>query len=389
MDLLTWRFVSKAISQKARAGRQQLQAIMNTVAAILLVAITVEAAWAWASARHPSILQTSLPSATSVHAPRSIHVRSHQSPLFRRPTLTISTALASASTSLQQDELASILDNLDTNSLPLLHIGSRIGSGSYGTVHQCLLVNSKTDIQTCVAKRHWTMSELEDNVPLKVANLKEEKKNMAVAQRTGLASARQTSAEIENDEVTDLTQEQLKQRADRCKHYYNVEKHCFEKMEEIKQQNDNADGCLERATPAFLGSYHCDGRGVDVAGTVVPGYGLLENEVSSVGWFGGDKEKSNKGHEWMVFEFVGSESVDCGDTVFTLLDAMEVSHGMGAYLRDTRIDVFSNNLSSSDGLEGSTSCKYTTPLARYSNGNGSAEDVRIWRHSGRCVQISS
>jgi Protein kinase domain len=76
-------------------------------------------------------------------------------------------------------------------------IGSCIGSGSYGTVHYLTVVNEQNgERERVVGKRAWTESEL-------------------------------------LEQYTDLSREKLKDKATRCRYYWSVEKHCFEKMERV------------------------------------------------------------------------------------------------------------------------------------------------------------
>ena len=229
--------------------------------------------------------------------------------------------LAASSTTDVSSELAAFLDDIsDDNSFPLLRIGNRVGSGSYGTVHQGHFIQSKDDIQQCIAKRAWTLAELEAGVPSQI--LKSEQKatqrtGMAIAQRTGIASARAQKDFSDKDESDSLSPSELKTRAERCRHYWEVERHCFQKIEENNKQNGASNSNnAGRATPEFFGVHNEEGttRRTESSETV-QGYGLLSKEVNGGG-------EANKGHQWMVFDFV--TGVD-GEPAQTLLDAMEVS----------------------------------------------------------------
>ena len=241
----------------------------------------------------------------------------------RHHKYSISSRLLATSTATvsNEDIIATILENVDESSLPLLHIGGRVGSGSYGTVHQGFLIQAKDDIQPCIAKRAWTLAELEANVPSKILKLDQQEENqrtgIAVAQRTGLATAKLLDDKAGDDETVSLSPSELRTRAERCKHYWEVERHCFQKIETRREKKAGGDDVDSRATPAFLGVHQDDGssstalEGVDA----VQGYGRLNKDESE--------------HKWMVFEFVGS--VDdagvgtIGEPARTLLDAMEVS----------------------------------------------------------------
>ena len=322
---------------------------------------------------------------------------------------------ATSSTAAIPNKLAFILETIEKDSLPLLHIGNRVGSGSYGTVHHCFLVLPKGDgisssennsnsiydverkynILPCIAKRPWTFPELEARVPAQVQKLERLQKQQklqqprAVAQKTGLASVKRglsvksSQQDNESKEEVYLSPSELKLRAERCKHYWEVERHCLQKLEKRKQQqseqemnrNEGNNNYLGRrnAVPAFVGVFQDDGSGTRGGATLlydeknasetVPGYGLLGEEdlrrslqsgggAGSSGWFsingnsgagmnGGNRERPGRGHYWMVFEFVGSAmdgssnilSRDMGgaadETALTLLDAMEVSVLLG------------------------------------------------------------
>ena len=260
---------------------------------------------------------TQLPSRTSSrlhhrHGQRDAHSLciNHQP---RQCTLVLRqpTSLRSTSTTADiSEELASILDNVGEKSLPLLRIGKRIGSGSYGTVHQGYFIRSKDDFQPCIAKRAWTLAELEANVPQQILQSEKEQKGrqLAVAQQTGLAVAQRTGlvaaspTTVMDDDVSNnnsnLSPSEIKTRAERCKHYFDVEKHCFQKMED-KNKNNGEDES-KRAAPEFFGVYEDDGNGESEP---IEGYG------------------DNDGSKWMVFEFVGAVN----EPSHTLLDAMEVS----------------------------------------------------------------
>ena len=174
-----------------------------------------------------------------------------------------------------------------------LSIGERIGSGSYGTVHVGHLTPKDEEGGEkirCIAKRAWSVDEIESDVPARVFNSEREENNKA-NQRTGLASAAAPDSQAEV--LEDVSPDEKKTRAQRCLHYFEVERHCFEKIEE-------SDIDL-RATPAFFG-VHRDERS-----------DYLEENI--------DGYETSSGNEWMTFEFISSDE---GTPAPTLLDAMEL-----------------------------------------------------------------
>ncbi|KAL7532864.1 hypothetical protein ACHAXR_008256 [Thalassiosira sp. AJA248-18] len=270
----------------------------------------------------------------SRHDVSGTHQQRQGALLPRQPGALFSTT---STADISSASASSILEGVDENSLPLFRIGKRVGSGSYGTVHQGYLIRTMDDIQPCIAKRAWTLDELESSVPSRILKSEQgEKKRLeqlAVAQRTGLVSAKLAQNDIVvelNDDAEPLSPSELKMRGERCRHYWKVEAHCFQKIEEkIKIANDND---VVRAAPAFLGVYKDDGSSEQLGGSeAVVGYGLLGKEESSNGWFSssniGDAD-TGKGHTWMAFEYVGSamditSTSAVGEPSQTLLDAME------------------------------------------------------------------
>jgi len=217
------------------------------------------------------------------------------------------THIFSTITSTRED-ITLILDDIDEKSLPLLRLGKRVGSGSYGTVHQGYLIQTKNDIKPCIAKRAWSLPEIESGVPTQIFNLEEED-NLAVAQRTGLATQQTNGDTTTSIPEEILSKEDIKIRASRCEHYWNVERHCFQK---IKVYNENIKDHNKKilATPEFYGVHKDDGNEDQLLLLDVEGYGV---------------SGSSKGHQWMTFEFVGSTSDDNEDKpAKTLLDAMEL-----------------------------------------------------------------
>ena len=267
---------------------------MSILLQILLLSVVGEI-WAW----------TTLPQSQLFRSQKKIYDICQHSSQHHTHQLT---HIFSTTTSTRED-IASILDDIDEKSLPSLRLGKRVGSGSYGTVHQGYLIQTKNDIKPCIAKRAWSLSEIESGVPTQIFNLDQEEENLAVAQRTGLAT-QQTNGDtltvsIPAEEL--LSKEEIKTRASRCEHYWNVERHCFQKIkvynENIKDENKKI-----LATPEFYGVHQDDGNEDQLLLDSIEGYGL-----------------SSKGHQWMTFEFIGSTTDGNEDKpAQTLLDAMEL-----------------------------------------------------------------
>jgi hypothetical protein len=278
---------------------------MNTILTATLIC-SISHINAWISPHR----RLTLPLQLHPYAVSSSHQSGRQ---YQTSSRTSSLRTSTVHYSTTSSELENILSNLDDAKLPSLRIGNRIGSGSYGTVHECLLIKSKYDVQSCVAKRAWSYEEIEANVPKKVND------SDKIVARTGLASVKKDIDDVQ------LPDNEVKTRAERCKHYWEVERHCFDKLEKKKDGDD----LLNRAVPTFLGTYHDDGSGRD-SDAAVEGYGLIEgNKVG--GWFGNGDEKAD-GHKWIVFDAVKST---VGEGAVTLLDAMEVRKKEDHYLVST------------------------------------------------------
>ena len=251
--------------------------------------------------------------------------------------------LVNSSILAEIDAINNISSSTTTSlSFPLLRIGKRVGSGSYGTVHQGYLLRSKNDaVVPCIAKRAWTLAELKADIPLQVLKKIEQKElkqrgqededssSLVISQRTGLASSSSVTSASNSED--------LKTRAERCEHYWNVERHCFQKMTKAMDENNllrNPTSTTGMSVPPlFWGVYQDDGRGSS-NDALIPGYGALSlpGKQASIGNFwlsasNGGTEDASKGHKWMVFEFVGTAKKD-GNLVYkpaqTLFDAMEV-----------------------------------------------------------------
>ena len=278
----------------------------------------------------------------------------HSSPwLSRGSSLLVSSKLQS-STNGSGDSAA----NSKTFGGGELRIGKRVGSGTYGTVHIAHLLNNNNDNNNnddidsdkrYIAKRAWTLSELELNVPMAVMQLDSANDN----QRTGVVCATGLVVEqgnkddaVDSDDDDDnyndsSRKDELKERAERCRYYWNVERHIVQKLESSIEGGRDSNN--RHVTPQFKGVYQStevdDNDDGGEQGEIVPGYGKIgkldgtdddNNNNQGIGGFfsmfnDGDNKEGLR-HEWMVFEYIPSPS--CGDEsspALTLLDAMEVS----------------------------------------------------------------
>ena len=124
-----------------------------------------------------------------------------------------------------------LLDNMlktspsSSTSTDSLEILDEIGSGSYGTVHLAKLVSRVDNKEKyAVAKRAWTLPELEEK-------------------------AKGTMQERE-----------LKELAERCEYYLDVERHCLAKLADVVEGDDNEENSL---VPKLLGVYPHEEEGGD------------------------------------------------------------------------------------------------------------------------------
>jgi hypothetical protein len=258
----------------------------------------------------------------------------------------------------EEKESAKITNEQQGNNKNLV-IGPRIGSGTYGTVHIALLNNNIDESDSSstnskektyyIAKRAWTLSELELNVPSAVMELDDnnELNTGGVVSRvgTGLSTASSATGLVKDDASSNGSEKQqdtLQEKAERCRYYWNVERHIFEKLQ--RQQQEGGDG--SSATPQFIGVFRSNNESDEgEEEEIVPGYGKLDGPNNSdssnnndgndiLGGFlsaitnsnssSGDDNKEY-GHEWMVFEYIPS-SIDDSSQPLTLLDAMEMDH---------------------------------------------------------------
>ena len=109
-----------------------------------------------------------------------------------------------------------------------------VGSGSYGTVHRVQFHG-----KDCIGKRAWTSDELEQQNP-------------------------------------DLSKDEIKDKSTRCRYYWNVEEHCFQKLEDYQ------------GLPSYQGTY-----------------------------------QDAKGRSWMVFELIAASNDDDKTPAPTLDKIME------------------------------------------------------------------
>ena len=138
-----------------------------------------------------------------------------------------------------------------------LVIGPRIGSGTYGTVHIALLDNNINDNNDessrrskektyYIAKRAWTLAELELNVPSAVMELDDSNELNGVVSRvgTGLSTAASATGLVKDDASSNGSEKQqdsLQEKAERCRYYWNVERHIFEKLQRQQEEEGGGD----------------------------------------------------------------------------------------------------------------------------------------------------
>ena len=155
-----------------------------------------------------------------------------------------------------QTDLDYFLQDIDDASLPVLQIGLRIKSNTFGPTHRGYLILAKEESESgynilpCTVKRPWTVSEIKEN----------------------LVAERQQSPEDWEVEMTAKT----------LANYFEVEYHCYQKIDEVKQlrilrlrqaeaekenkgqpkiESDTTDNfdIYEVATPKLLGIYQDGG----------------------------------------------------------------------------------------------------------------------------------
>lgn len=252
-----------------------------------------------------------------------------------------------------------------------LRIGQRVGSGAYGTVHIAHLLNNSSNDDSsekrCIAKRAWTLSELELNVPTAVMELDSSAND---SQKTGVARATGVVEEDSNDDdssdddddnisnsSSSSSDDKLKERAERCRYYWNVERHIVQKLSSSQISNEDEGYSNIHVTPQFKGVFQSgavddnDNNAGGEEGEIVPGYGKIgehdntedDNNKQGGGFLSmmnndGDDDDRGLQHEWMVFQYIPSSSMDGSheesSAALTLLDAMEVALGENHHLED-------------------------------------------------------
>eukprot|EP00985_Skeletonema_marinoi_P032961 scaffold40094_cov197-Skeletonema_marinoi.AAC.1 len=213
-----------------------------------------------------------------------------------------------------------------------LRIGQRVGSGAYGTVHIAHLLNNSSnddsDEKRYIAKRAWTLSELELNVPTAVMELDSSAND---SQRTGVARATGVVEEDSNDDdssdddddnisnsSSSSSDGKLKERAERCRYYWNVERHIVQKLSSSQISNEDEGYSNIHVTPQFKGVFLSgavddnESNAGGEEGEIVPGYGKIDehdntddtNNKQGGGFFSmmnndGDDDDERLQHEWM------------------------------------------------------------------------------------------
>ncbi|KAL9179026.1 hypothetical protein ACHAXT_000068 [Thalassiosira profunda] len=216
------------------------------------------------------------------------------------------------------------LSSAEAPPLPMLHVGKRLRSGEHGTAHEAYLVLSaeegddgpgrRYNVQPCIAKRPWSLTELNATVPAQV-----------MACERGELEAFQREAAPEAHE--------LEWRAAPVRQYYEVELHIYGKIEKErarierlrrqKAQDEAGRGAATNddeaaamvtvaavAVPKFIKVHPDDGSGGPRADDAIPDYGATGADVWGKALGGG--------HEWLVYE---------GEAGATLRDALEDDQG--------------------------------------------------------------
>ena len=227
------------------------------------------------------------------------------------------------------------LRSVSESDLPILHIRNRIRSNKYGTTHNALFVTSVSsdgsfNAKKVVAKRPWSVVELQLNVPEQIADERREP-----------------------DELVRPEQWEVDARATTIRKYWEVELHCHRKFEQNRsyldrlrqqQETDERDkkggddqASLESdrlpvvnsnlAVPEFKQVSPDDGKGDEV--DTVPAYGNMGTDV----W----GESLDGRFEWLVYTSETEASP-------TLSDALRVSAASTAstafHARQSLTDIF-------------------------------------------------
>ena len=182
-----------------------------------------------------------------------------------------------------------IIDNLVTttnnnkglSSFNTLEILDSIGAGSYGVVHRTTLVPKNKDSLTssgslsiprnCVAKRAWTLEELQ---------------------------SKNTGNKVPDKELRELS--------DRCKYYLDVEKHCLEKLNQDDYSDKDDD---VRYVPKLLGEYPDDKK--EHGGWLV--FDLIESSSSSSSSDGDILEPAKTLEDVLELDWIDQHEQDAAD----------------------------------------------------------------------------
>ncbi len=226
------------------------------------------------------------------------------------PLTPISSALhmnwfTSSEQKTQSSSSKSSKSNKDGRKIAIL---DKIGSGSYGTVHYCKFSSPTAeeindngsdgdDSHTFyVAKRAWTFDELKRFQ----SKQKEEEE---------LTSTPPSSSSNNADMKKQKQQEekQLKERAKRCKHYLNVEEHCFQKINDTSEKKGDSS--------KTGGNSNTNGSN--------------NEEESSLPNFVGRFKDEEQEHEWLVFDLVTSQVQNSKDNKNVSIDDVSSDDDMG------------------------------------------------------------
>ena len=203
----------------------------------------------------------------------------------------------------------------------MLHIGNRIRSDKYGTSHEAFLaLSSNEEVITCIAKRPWSMAELNSTVPERVLTYEKQIRNQ------------QYDDLIEEDTALPLPWE-LDAKAASLRRYYEVSIHVAQKFENKKklqqklrqqrQQDEKEvgvgtfgdtsmnEGLVNddiSAVQMLIQVCPDDGSGGPNADDVISDYGATGLDV-----FG--KMLRGDGHEWLSFEGTAEHDITLQDAL--------------------------------------------------------------------------
>jgi serine/threonine protein phosphatase PrpC/serine/threonine protein kinase len=206
-----------------------------------------------------------------------------------------------------------LIDNILASKTPInkgstLQVLDEIGSGTYGIVHLTSL-QQKDDVasstMSCVAKRAWTLDELQQ---------------------------KNSDNNNNNGEAKILSDQDLKELSKRCNYYLDVERHCLQKLNDLDSNS--------QYVPKLLGEYPNEkGRGDWLVFELVEG--IINNDkpaktladILELDWIDQHNKQQNHHHLYMLQKELGMKE----DTTFedvldvTLLQLLRtVSHVNGA-----------------------------------------------------------